>query len=89
MAKQPAAPTVVSEEVEPPPAGTIVQNDETREMFEDCEDGDVKTLRVRIDKHDDAAIAFTPLEVIYDEEVEPEDPAGLPKAIKQISKAGY
>lgn len=79
-------------EAEAAPPGTITQNDETREMFADCVVGDEKWVRMRIDTHDDTAIAFTPLEVEYEEEAvaaEPEAEGAAPKAFKKISEGGY
>lgn len=90
MAK-PIAATVV-EVVEEAPVSplTIVQNDETREMFADCEPGEEKWVRMRIDTHDDASITATPLEVEYEAEEAEAEPAGaMPKAIGKIAKGGY
>lgn len=84
----PAAPAPA--EAEPVSPGTIAQTDETRAMFADCEDGDLKWVQMRIDSHDDATITFTPLVVEYEAEKPEAEPAGAtPKAIKMVAKAGY
>lgn len=81
--------TEVTAEVEPASPLTIVQNDETREMFSECKAGDQKWVLLQIDSHDDATITATPLEVEYEEEVEEAEPAGVPKAIGKVAKGGY
>lgn len=86
------AKPVISVVAEPPEETvvspmTIVQTDETREMFADCEAGEEKWIRVMIDSHDGATITATPLEVEYEEEAA--EPEAVPKAIGKIAKGGY